>query len=72
MGLTLQAIKAYQMCGTHVKVGTIITQIGHEGTEVPTARFIDQDGTIYNFDPSEMMFSNEFKDSFRVLHQTAN
>jgi hypothetical protein len=72
VGLTLKAIKEYQIYGNTIKPGTIMTEIGSEGAEVPTCRFIDGDGTIYNFDPNEMLFSKKFKDSFRVLHQPTN
>ena len=61
----MKCIKAYQICGFKIKKDSILEQI--ESDKPGQSIFKDEKGNEFYFDNSEIVFSPEFKQSFREI-----
>ena len=62
---TIKVVEEYPMVGGPIKKGTILYEM--ESTNPGSTSYKDDDGNIYHFDNSEIMFSSDFKASFELV-----
>ncbi len=63
----IECLKDYPMVGGSVKKGSILTENTQVNKESFDTLFISETGIEYHFDNSEIVFSLNFKKSFKLL-----